>query len=839
MIRKLVLAASLLIAAPALAQTVQYVSPVTRNHVVLWNTNGVIADGGSSADSPITSMGVTNEGGAGFCVSSQRQTAAGRNQLCFGASTAGPAVISLQNYGTAAAQNLQFVINGTPVTIPTGGAAFALENPPFVANHASCFVSSAGVLQDCGVALGAGTQFGVPYYSTTSQLTSGAAGTNGQVYLGQTGAAPLFTTLSGDVTSISAAGLLTLGKVNGIPFNTTYAAHGVLIGQGTSAFNAVTTPNVGQCLLSQGTGSDPIFSSCASGSGSAGGSNTQVQFNNTTALAGSPNFTWVSPTLTLGVAGTTTGQLALAPAGSGTGTVTIQNPSGTSAYNFNLPTAAGSSGQPMLSGGGGSTAMSFGTLGIGGGGTNCSTASGTCLDNITGFSSTGFVQRTGGGTYAFSLVVPVSGGGTGLANGTSGGILGFTGTGTIASSATLSQFGLVVGGGAGNTPAAITNGTAGQILIAQTSANPTWNTASGDVTINGTGVHTIANSAVTVAKQANAAAWTLEGNFSGSSAAPQFSTIGALTQKASPAASDLILIQDQAAAGAFKFATVSSVSSAGSVSSIAGNTGAFTLGNGLTNSTNNITVDASYFRDYIAGCTLSAAGSTSTFGISICIGTDSTNATIMKLASAYTKTTGAWTVGTGNGALDTGSIATNTWYSVFEIERTDTGVVDILISTSATSPVLPSPYTLFRRLGSMKTDGSSNWLAFTQFGNQFLWAVPQTETNLTTTVTTSSAAYTMVAQPLGVQVEAQFNFLFSAAANGGILFTSAILAAQTPNSPAGNVSAILPNVGSSNTAGSARILLNTAAQLRAIALNSSASLTAVSTGWIDQRGQNN
>ena len=70
---------------------------------------------------------------------------------------------------------------------------------------------------------------------------------------------------------------------------------------------------------------DPIFSSCASGSGSAGGSNTQVQFNNSTALGGSVNLTWVSPALTIGVAGTTGGQLQLL-AGSVSGTVTIQNP---------------------------------------------------------------------------------------------------------------------------------------------------------------------------------------------------------------------------------------------------------------------------------------------------------------------------------------------------------------------------------------------------------------------------------------------------------------------------------------------------------------------------------
>lgn len=625
MLNKLLFLAALLAASPALAQNVQYVSPVTRNHVVLWNTNGVISDGGSSADSPITSIGVTNNGGAGFCVSSDRQTAAGRNQLCFGASTAGPATISLQNYGTATAQNLEFVVNGTTVVIPTGGAAFALENPPFVANHASCFISSAGVLQDCGVALGAGIQWGFPYYSTTSQLTSTAAGTNGQIPVATIGAAPAWKTLSGDVGSVSAAGAVTLQSVNGIPFLTSYGANGVLIGEGTNAFHSVSTLNVGQCLLSQGA-SDPIWSSCASGSGSAGGSNTQVQYNNATALAGSANFTWVSPALTLGLAGSVTGQLALASAGSGTGTVTVQNPSTTSAYNFNLPTTAGSSGQPMLSGGGGSTAMSFGTLGIAGGGTNCISASGTCLDNITGFASTGFVQRTGAGSYTFSLVVPVSGGGTGLANGTSGGILGFTGTTTIASSGLLATNGMVIGGGAGATPSTITACSNGQIVVGVTSSAPVCQSLSGDIasTTSG-GAVTIANSAITVAKQANAAAWTLEGNFTGSSAAPQFSTISALTQKASPASSDLILIQDQAAAGALKFATVSSVSSAGSVASLNGLTGALSIGAGN-------------------GVSVSAAGSTVTVNQSL------TNATLQASPSNPTGTASVTTVMAGLGS---------------------------------------------------------------------------------------------------------------------------------------------------------------------------------------------
>lgn len=592
--KKYLAAAVLLLATPALAQNVQQSGSVTRNHIPVWVTSGVIGDGGSSTDSPISSIGVTNNGGSGICVNSARQTSGAYNALCLGASTTGPATISLQNYGTAAAQSLQFVLNGTTLTLPSGGGTFVTATGAFIAEHAACWNSTTGILQDCGVALGAGTQWGVPFYSATSQLASTAAGTNGQVFLGQTGTAPAWATLSGDVSSISAGGALTLGKVNGIPFGTSYTAHGVLLAEGPSSFVSAVTSNIGYCLLSQGTSSDPVWGACASGAGSAGGSNTQVQFNNSTSLGGSANLTWVSPALVIGVAGTMTGQLQLAPAGSASGTVTIQNPSASAAYNFNLPTGAGTSGQALLSGGGGGTPMSFGTLGIAAGGTNSTTASGTTLDNISGFSSTGFINRTGAGTYSFSTTIPVSNGGTALASGTSGGILGYTGSGTLASSALLTQFGVMVGGGAGATPTAITPGSSGQILIQQTGANPSWNSMSSDATLASTGALTIANSAVTVAKMANAAAYTLFGNFTGSSAAPQYSTIGALTSKASPAAGDYVILQDNAAAGQLKYATVSSIASAGSVSSIAGNTGAFTLAGGVTNATNQIQLAGAY-----------------------------------------------------------------------------------------------------------------------------------------------------------------------------------------------------------------------------------------------------
>ena len=64
----------------------------------------------------------------------------------------------------------------------------------------------------------------------------------------------------------------------------------------------------GSCLtVSAGA---PAWGAC--GSGVPGGSTAQVQFNNAGVFGGSSALTWSSPTLTVGVQGTTLGQLALA-----------------------------------------------------------------------------------------------------------------------------------------------------------------------------------------------------------------------------------------------------------------------------------------------------------------------------------------------------------------------------------------------------------------------------------------------------------------------------------------------------------------------------------------------
>lgn len=77
----------------------------------------------------------------------------------------------------------------------------------------------------------------------------------------------------------------------------------------------------------------------------------------------------------------------------------------------------------------------------------------------------------------------------------------------------------------------------------------------------------------------------------------------------------------------------------------------------------------------------------------------------------------------GVNGLDTGSLAANTWYSVWVIhDGTNTAG---LLSLSASAPTMPGGYTYKARVGWIRTDGTGNKypLGFTQSGRRVQWRV--------------------------------------------------------------------------------------------------------------------
>lgn len=233
----------------------------------------------------------------------------------------------------------------------------------------------------------------------------------------------------------------------------------------------------------------------------------------------------------------------------------------------------------------------------------------------------------------------------------------------------------------------------------------------------------------------------------------------------------------------------------------------------------------------VYGLTLSTAGSSATFGIA------AGGASGMVLGSAYTKTTSAWAVGTGNGSLDTGTVANSTWYHAWLIQRSDTGVVDILTSTSATAPTMPSNYDRKRRIGAMKTDGSAQWKKFTQLNDAFYWALPVQDATASDITGTSAFDKVLASVPTGVRVGALLRgYWRHGTATNDILISDPTLD-QARGTPTGNTTATSEtNNGISNF--NITVFTDTAAKVQIEASDASpTSFYIVTCGWIDPRGQ--
>jgi hypothetical protein len=157
---------------------------------------------------------------------------------------------------------------------------------------------------------------------------------------------------------------------------------------------------------------------------------------------------------------------------------------------------------------------------------------------------------------------------------------------------------------------------------------------------------------------------------------------------------------------------------------------------------------------------------------------------------ALSKTTSAWSAGNGNGALDAGGIAINTWYNVYLVKRIDTQVVDVLISLSANAPTLPANYSLARRIGSMKTNGSAQWIKFLQNGDEFLWDPTILDVN-GVAMSTAVQAPTLSVPP-GVSVTALVQVALNPTAVGQLLLLYSPLLSTPQSTSAANWQVVAP-----------------------------------------------
>ena len=294
------------------------------------------------------------------------------------------------------------------------------------------------------------------------------------------------------------------------------------------------------------------------------------------------------------------------------------------------------------------------------------------------------------------------------------------------------------------------------------------------------------------------------------------------------------------------------VSGAGTASAQSCNTYPNTLTNGTSADANQVMANFNYvlncvnsqasgavLRGRLGGLTLSNNATNPNTVINTAAGVaNSDDATYNMSLAAFTKNANAaWALGNGNGCLDSGSaLAASTWYHLFVIARTDTGVVDELCSTSASAPTMPASYTKKRRIGSFRTNSSSQILGFSQNGDEFLLKTPITDLN-SVTIGTSARSLVTLTVPTGIQVNAWINVLaISSTGAFGTLLTSPD---QADGAPIPTQLDLYANGANLYVSGRFNIRTSIGAQIGVRSNPVSASYSVNTLGWIDTRGRFN
>ena len=172
---------------------------------------------------------------------------------------------------------------------------------------------------------------------------------------------------------------------------------------------------------------------------------------------------------------------------------------------------------------------------------------------------------------------------------------------------------------------------------------------------------------------------------------------------------------------------------------------------------------------WVSGLKLARTGNTAaTVTAGYC--RDSLNQVTMSTSVTTTLTL----AGTGLNGLDTGTIAASTFYAVYMIadvqNRNATG---FLISTNATTPLLPQGYSNYERIGWLLTDSSSHVLPFEQAGPAgtriYQWDTAIRVLNAGTSATFAAFTLQTAMPSLAIPVNLTVSFTANAAGDTGLI----------------------------------------------------------------------
>jgi hypothetical protein len=264
-----------------------------------------------------------------------------------------------------------------------------------------------------------------------------------------------------------------------------------------------------------------------------------------------------------------------------------------------------------------------------------------------------------------------------------------------------------------------------------------------------------------------------------------------------------------------------------------------------------------YSKGLIWGLTLSNDAGDAVNDIGIAVGVAASSVApypLMELTGALVKRIdAAWAVGTAQGGLDgtessAGTPDVSTWYHVYLVQRSDTGVVDVVFSENATTPSIdatpvPVAYDHYRRIGSVFNGSGGDIAAFTQYGDDVYWAVCVADVD--TTDPGASAVTSALRTPLGVVTKANVTFTLqdSTPATNKLGLITALT--QTDSTPSVTLSHVRTPASGATVPASCSSMVNvptnTSSQIRyrLSASDTDTIVRIITHGYTDTRGRLN
>jgi hypothetical protein len=218
---------------------------------------------------------------------------------------------------------------------------------------------------------------------------------------------------------------------------------------------------------------------------------------------------------------------------------------------------------------------------------------------------------------------------------------------------------------------------------------------------------------------------------------------------------------------------------------------------------------------------------------------DSTGVAILR-GSGFTKDCNAsWAAGTAGGNFLNTTLAASTWYHCFAIRKDSDLSVDFGIDTSLTAAHIPAGYTYYRRIGSIKTNASSQILAFHQYGDEFWWDTGVLDISVNPT-SLSAVTRTLASVPTGLKVCAVTASNVFGTSVPAYFLLSSLDAVDVAPAYTGVISSAATSTAAIEAMHIDRTWTNTSAQIRSRLNTASATplLQIRTLGWVDPRGKN-